>query len=670
MNSTILIANRGEIACRIIDSCRRLGIGTVAVYSDADAGARHVALADTAVSLGPAPATDSYLHSEAIIEAARQMGADAIHPGYGFLAENADFARACAEAGLIFIGPTPEAIAAMGNKRAARELVAAAGVPVLPGYEGAEQGNEHFQAAAADIGYPVMVKAAAGGGGKGMRLVGRPDELDEALAAARREAQQAFGSAELLLEKALIRPRHVEVQVFGDRQGQIIHLGERECSIQRRHQKVIEEAPAPALSDDLRRRLGETAVLAAQTINYTNAGTVEFLLDAEGSFYFLEMNTRLQVEHPVTELVTGLDLVAWQIKVAEGEPLPLTQAEITFGGHAIEARLYAENPANDFLPVTGQVALWQPPAGEGVRLDHGLQTGDEVSIYYDPLLAKIIAHGPDRKTAVRRLRRALNQTSLLGLTTNLPFLRQVVGHPAFLAGELHTSFLADHFSQWQSATGETTLPLLTAVLHRFTAEPQLSTNSGYWRNNPDAPQRYTFCIAGKEVEVGIVPVSSGQCSVFRVQLAGEWYEVKAEARQTDLTGLEQALLADLSGLKIDGVRRQLTAVFHENSLWVDCCGTTTVVEYIPRLPAPAPAAGAAGSLRAPMPGSVLEVLVKVGQTVSKGQPLLKLEAMKMEHTIRTAADGVVTAVYYAPGDSVTADAELLRVEPTASSDRQ
>jgi geranyl-CoA carboxylase alpha subunit len=665
MISLILIANRGEIACRIIDSCRRLGIGTVAVYSDADVGARHMALADTAtsirsvqaVSLGPAPATDSYLNSEAIIAAAHQAGADAVHPGYGFLAENADFARACTEAGLIFIGPTPEAMAAMGNKRAAREMVAAAGVPVLPGYDGAEQGNEHFQAAAAEIGYPVMVKAAAGGGGKGMRLVAAPDELDEALAAARRESRQAFGSDELLLEKALVRPRHVEVQVFGDRQGQIIHLGERECSIQRRHQKVIEEAPAPNLSDNLRRRLGETAVLAAKTIHYTNAGTVEFLLDANGDFYFLEMNTRLQVEHPVTELVTGLDLVAWQIKVAEGEPLPLTQAEITFSGHAVEARLYAENPANDFLPVTGQVALWQPPTGEGVRVDHGLQTGDDVSIYYDPLLAKIIVHGPDRKTAVRRLRRALNQTALLGLTTNLPFLRQVVGHDAFSVGELHTGFLADHFPRWQPPTGDTMLPLLTAVLHRFLAEPQLSTNSGYWRNNPNAPQRYSFRVMDEEIELGIMPVGSEQCSLFRVQYGETWYELS----ELDLTGLEQSL-ANLSGLMVDRVRRQLTAVFHENSLWVDCCGKTTVVEYMPRLPAPAPAAGTAGSLRAPMPGSVLELLVEVGQQVSKGQPLLKLEAMKMEHTIRTAAEGVVTAVYYQPGDTVAADAELVRIE--------
>jgi geranyl-CoA carboxylase alpha subunit len=652
MISTILIANRGEIACRIIESCRRLGIGTVAVYSDADVGARHVALAHTAVSIGPAPATDSYLNSKAIIEAARQMGADAIHPGYGFLAENADFARACAEAGLIFIGPTPEAIAAMGNKRAARELVAAAGVPILPGYDGAGQEKAHFHVAAADMGYPVMVKAAAGGGGKGMRLVASPDQLDEALAAARREAQQSFGSDELLLEKALVRPRHVEVQVFGDHHGQIIHLGERECSIQRRHQKVIEEALAPNLSADLRQQLGQTAVLAAQTINYTNAGTVEFLLDADGNFYFLEMNTRLQVEHPITELVTGLDLVAWQIKVAEGEPLPLTQNEITFDGHAIEARLYAENPANDFLPVTGQVALWQPPTGEGVRVDHGLQTGDEVSIYYDPLLAKVIAHGPDRKTAVRRLRRALNQTALLGLTTNLPFLRQVVDHPAFLAGELHTGFLADHFPQWQPAKRGSTMPLLVATVHRLTGAPQIATNGGYWRNNPNAPQMFPFRVNGTGVTAGIVPVISDQYSVFSVQCQGVWHEV--------------AVIEWVNGslvLAVDGVRRQLTAVFHDDCLWVDCCGKTTVVEYIPRLPAPAPAAGAAGSLRAPMPGSVLEVLVEVGQPVSKGQPLLKLEAMKMEHTIRTAADGVVTAVYYAAGDTVAADVELIRIEP-------
>jgi geranyl-CoA carboxylase alpha subunit len=502
MISTILIANRGEIACRIIESCRRLGIGTVAVYSDVDVGARHVALAETAVSLGPAPATESYLNIEAIIAAAQQTGATAIHPGYGFLAENADFARACVEAGLIFIGPTPDAIAAMGNKRAARELVAAAGVPILPGYDGTNQDDESFQTAAAEIGYPVMVKAAAGGGGKGMRLVAKPDELAEALTAARRESQQAFGSDELLLEKALVRPRHIEVQVFGDQQGQIIHLGERECSLQRRHQKVLEESPAPNLSVELRQMLGKTAVLAAQTINYTNAGTVEFLLDTNGSFYFLEMNTRLQVEHPVTELVTGLDLVAWQIKVAEGESLPLTQAEITFSGHAIEARLYAENPANDFLPVTGQVALWQPPAGEGVRVDHGLQTGDEVSIYYDPLLAKVIVYGADRKTAVRRLRRALNQTGLLGLITNLPFLRQVVGYPAFLAGELHTGFLADHFPDWQPPVGDKMLPLLAAALHRFTNAPQITTNEGYWRNNPNEPQRYTFRVAGDGLRWG------------------------------------------------------------------------------------------------------------------------------------------------------------------------
>jgi geranyl-CoA carboxylase alpha subunit len=663
MISTILIANRGEIACRIIDSCRRLDIGTVAVYSDADAGARHVAVADTAVSIGPAPATDSYLNSEAIIEAARQTRADAIHPGYGFLAENAGFARACAEAGLIFIGPTPEAIAAMGNKRAARELVAAAGVPVLPGYDGAEQGNEHFQAAAADIGYPIMVKAAAGGGGKGMRLVVSPNELDEALAAARRESQQAFGSDELLLEKALIRPRHVEVQVFGDRQGQIIHLGERECSIQRRHQKVIEEAPAPNLSDDLRRRLGETAVLAAQTINYTNAGTVEFLLDADDNFYFLEMNTRLQVEHPVTELVTGLDLVAWQIKVAAGEPLPLTQAEITFGGHAIEARLYAENPANDFLPVTGPVALWRPPTGAGVRVDHSLQSGDEVSIYYDPLLAKIVVHGPDRKTAVRRLRRALTQTALLGLTSNLPFLRQVVGHPAFVAGELHTRFLADHFPHWQPSAGDVTLSLLAAAVHRLSSAPQVATNSGYWRNNPNQPQIFPFRIAGETVEVGIVPVISNQYSVISEQYDVYWRE---NVYQVVVVAWAEGIVV----LDVNGVRQRMTAVFHDNCLWVDCCGKTAAIEYLPRLPAPAAVAGAGGSLRAPMPGSVLEVLVTVGQTVSKGQPLLKLEAMKMEHTIRTAAEGVVTAVYYVPGDTVTADVELVRIEPIASPDRQ
>jgi len=403
MIETVLIANRGEIACRIIRTCRRLGMRTIAIYSDVDASARHVRMADEAIHVGPSPSSESYLVMEAIINAARRTGADAIHPGLGFLAENSDFAQACADAGLIFIGPTPAAIAAMGNKHAARALVERFGVPVLPGYGGDDQAQDTLRQEAERIGWPLMVKAAAGGGGKGMRLVQRPADLDDACAAARREARQAFGSDELILERALLAPRHIEFQIFGDQHGNLIHLGERECSIQRRHQKVIEETPSLALSPELRIFMGEAAVAAGRAVNYSNAGTVEFLLDRDGRFYFLEINTRLQVEHPVTESVTGLDLVEWQMLIAEGQALPLCQEEVRMSGYAIEARLYAENPANDFLPVTGEIVHWCEPEGEGIRVESGIQSGDQVSIFYDPMLAKIIAHGPDRATASRRL---------------------------------------------------------------------------------------------------------------------------------------------------------------------------------------------------------------------------------------------------------------------------
>ncbi len=401
MIETVLIANRGEIACRIIRTCRRLGMRIIAIYSDVDASALHVRMADEAIHVGPSPSSESYLVTEAIINAARRTGADAIHPGLGFLAENSDFAQACTDAGLIFIGPTPAAIAAMGNKHEARALVERFGVPVLPGYGGDDQAQDTLRQEAERIGWPLMVKAAAGGGGKGMRLVQRPADLDDACAAARREARQAFGSDELILERALLAPRHIEFQIFGDQHGNLIHLGERECSIQRRHQKVIEETPSLALSPELRIFMGEAAVAAGRAVNYSNAGTVEFLLDRDGRFYFLEINTRLQVEHPVTESVTGLDLVEWQMLIAEGQALPLCQEEVRMSGYAIEARLYAENPANDFLPVTGEIVYWREPEGEGIRVESGIQSGDQVSIFYDPMLAKIIAHGPDRATASR-----------------------------------------------------------------------------------------------------------------------------------------------------------------------------------------------------------------------------------------------------------------------------
>ena len=654
---TLLIANRGEIACRIMRTCRALGIRAVALYSDADADALHVQMADEALHIGPAPAVDSYLAVEKIIAAARRANADAVHPGFGFLAENAEFARACAAAGLVFIGPAPAAIDLMGNKHAARELAAAAGVPIIPGYGGADQSFGRFQQAAAQIGYPVMVKAAAGGGGKGMRLVNEPAALQEALAAAQRESQQAFGSVELLLEKALLAPRHVEIQVLGDQQGHIIHLGERECSIQRRHQKIIEETPV--LPAKLRAEMGITAVTLARAVGpggagYTNAGTVEFLLDADDQFYFLEMNTRLQVEHPITEMVTGIDLVEWQIRIAAGEALPWRQADIQLRGHAIEARIYAENPARDFLPVSGDIVLWRLPAAEGVRVESGIKTHDTVTVHYDPMLAKIIAHGPDRKTAVRRLARALETAVLLGITTNLPFLIDVLRHPAFLEAQINTNFIPDHFAGWQAPAGDVFLALIAAALKQFEGHPQLSSSAGYWRNNPNQPLPYRFMLPNGEeaLTVNVTPLREKRH--FHVSLS------------TDADAAYAVQLHDCSGetvdLSLNGYRRRVTAVSRDDNWWIQTRAGMVVCQSLPLLPEPKPQADAGGSLRAPMPGAVLAVLVEVGQKVSAGDPLMKLEAMKMEHTIRTAAAGVVVAIYYAAGDTVEADALLVHIE--------
>lgn len=495
----LLIANRGEVACRIIRTCHELGIRTVAVYSDADAAAQHVQLADEAVRIGPAPVTESYLNIEAIIAAAARTHTDAIHPGFGFLAENPAFARACAEAGLIFIGPSPEAIEAMGNKRAAKERLAQVGIPVIPGYGGRDQSDERFQAEAEQIGYPVMVKAADGGGGKGMRRVESADALAEALASARREGLAAFGSAELILEKALTRPRHIEFQIIGDTQGEIIHLGERECSVQRRHQKVIEETPSLALTPELRAAMGVAAIRVGQTIHYVNAGTVEFLLDSESQFYFLEMNTRLQVEHPVTELVTGLDLAVWQIRIAAGEPLPFTQADIHQRGHAIECRVYAEDPANQFMPSIGEIAHYQRPSGPGVRVDDGIESGTAVTPYYDPMLAKVITWGADRAEAVAKMERALRETAVLGITTNIPYLLAILQEPHFRAGHTSTGYLQEHMADWSPVAeksaaewvGTAVFELLhgagkgkvgTAVAADPTAQPDPWQAAPAWRN--------------------------------------------------------------------------------------------------------------------------------------------------------------------------------------------
>lgn len=449
MLRSILIANRGEIAVRIIRTCREMGIRTIALYSDADADALHVYLADEAIPLGPAPAAESYLNFSKILAAAQESGADAIHPGYGFLSENADFAQAVADAGLRFIGPPVSAMRVMGSKTDARAAMEQVGVPVVPGYQ-AGQALGDLLGAAAEIGYPVLVKAAAGGGGKGMRIVAGPEVLPEAVESARREAQAAFGDDRLFLEKYIPAPRHVEFQIFGDSHGNLIHLGERECSIQRRHQKIVEETPSPALHPELRARMGRAAVMAARAVDYTGAGTVEFLLDQNENFYFLEMNTRLQVEHPITELVTGLDLVRWQIRVADGARLPLRQEEVRFQGHAIECRIYAEDSANGFLPAIGTILRLHEPSGPGIRVDSGVRAGDEISRFYDPLIAKVSVHAENRAAAVNRMDRALRELVILGdLLTNAAFLRDVMAHPVFQAGETDTGFIDEHFSDWQ-----------------------------------------------------------------------------------------------------------------------------------------------------------------------------------------------------------------------------
>ncbi len=470
----VLIANRGEIAVRIIHACRELGIASLAVYSQADAGARHARMADEALDIGPAAATDSYLRGERLIAAARAHGADAIHPGYGFLAENADFAKAVIDAGLRFIGPPPQAIRAMGDKAQARSLMEAAGVPVVPGYQGSDQSESRLLAEAGRIGYPLMVKAAAGGGGKGMRIAHTAAELPEALAAARREAAHAFGDDRLILERYIANGRHIEIQVLADQHGHIVHLNERECSIQRRHQKIIEEAPSPYMNPELRANMGAAAVAAAEAVGYTNAGTVEFIVDPQsGDAYFLEMNTRLQVEHPVTELTTGLDLVAWQMRIAAGAELPpgLRQPYPPCG-HAIECRLYAEDPAHGFLPDSGPVLRFIPPAGPGIRVDSGIATGDTVSTHYDPLLAKIIVHAEDRPAAIRRMQKALRATALLGLHSNLAFLQAVLAHPRFQAGDTTTRFIAEHLPQWQPPSS---LPIEVLIAAALATAPRNAT---------------------------------------------------------------------------------------------------------------------------------------------------------------------------------------------------
>ena len=661
----VMVANRGEIACRVMRTCRSLGIATVAVFSDADATARHVREADESVHIGASAASASYLAIPPLIAAARRTGADAIHPGYGFLAENADFAAACEAAGLTFIGPSADVIRRMGSKREAKRLAAGAGVPVVPGYAGDDTSDARLIAAAREIGYPVMVKASAGGGGKGMRIVARASDLPDALASARREALSAFGDETLLLEKALVEPRHIEIQIFGDIHGHVIALGERECSIQRRHQKVIEETPSTALTPELRARMSAAAVAIGQTLGYTGAGTVEFILDRDGTFYFLEVNTRLQVEHPVTELVTGLDLVRWQMLVAEGHPLPLAQEQVTFSGHAVEARVYAEDPATGFLPQAGAVALWRPPEGDGVRVDAGVETGDTISPYYDPMVAKISAHGATRDEALRRLDVALRRTILFGVRSNLDYVRRVLLHPDHRAGRISTAFLEQHAADLLPTTADepidglapAQLAALAITMQRLAVTPMPAT----WRNNRSRPL-LEQCKQpdGGDIALHLIPERAG---AFAVAFDDEsrTYAVRVRAQGgPDIT------------LEIDGHVLRATAMEAQpEEWWAHVVSETLCLTRRSPLPLPGASRASNDALTAPMPGQVIGVLVREGQTVVAGDPLMILEAMKMEHTIRAPHDGVVSTIHYQPGDQVRAAAVLLDVRagtpsPTSS----
>ncbi|WP_271408269.1 geranyl-CoA carboxylase subunit apha [Pseudomonas sp. Q1-7] len=652
----ILIANRGEIACRVMHTAQSLGYRTVAVYSEADADARHVQLADEAVCIGPAPVGQSYLSVEAIIAAARKTGAKAVHPGYGFLSENAEFARACEAAGIAFIGPTAQAIHLMGSKRLSKLAMLEAGVPCIPGYEGAEQDDATLAREAERIGYPLMIKASAGGGGRGMRLVQGAEELAAQLRTARSEALNAFGSAELILEKAVLQPRHVEIQVFGDQHGNIVYLGERDCSVQRRHQKVIEEAPCPVMTPELRQAMGEAAVLAARTVDYVGAGTVEFLLDAGGDFYFLEMNTRLQVEHPVTELITGQDLVAWQIRVAEGEPLPLKQADIHLNGHAMEVRLYAEDPAAGFLPQTGEVLRWEPSILPGIRIDHGLVEGQAVTPFYDPMLAKVIAWGATRDEARRKLARAVEDCVLLGVKGNQRFLANLLRHPRFAAGEATTAFIGEAFSSDASLSPQSILPaeLAVAATLLYQASATGSAHQGSlagWRSAGSAPWRLMVRQGEQKHAVELAVQDAGQ-------------QPRLQARVGEAVIVIRMLAADgrWATVELDGIRRRVAYHQRGTQLWLFGQHGNLELQDVTHEAAGGQGGAGSGTVKAPMDGAIVEVLVSEGERVGKGQLLVVLEAMKMEHPLKASVDGVIRRVQVSRGDQVKSRQLLVEVE--------
>jgi 3-methylcrotonyl-CoA carboxylase alpha subunit len=658
----ILIANRGEIACRVIATARRLGVATVAVYSDADAHARHVDLADEAWPIGAARAQESYLAIDKIVAAARQSGAEAIHPGYGFLSENPAFATACAKAGICFIGPPPEAMRVMGSKAAAKTMMERAGVPILPGYHGDAQDLTLLAGVAADIGFPVLIKASAAGGGKGMRIVERCEDLPEALEGARREALASFGDDRLLIEKYVPEARHIEVQIFADQHGEIVSFFERDCSIQRRHQKIVEETPAPGIDPLRRRAMAEAAITAARAVGYVGAGTVEFLVKGD-RFYFLEMNARLQVEHPVTEMISRQDLVEWQLRVASGEKLPLTQQRLSMLGHSIEARIYAEDPGRGFLPSTGRIRhLRQPREAEAVRVDTGLRQGDPITQDYDPLIAKLIVWGVDRAAALQRLESALAEYEIVGVATNLDVLRAIATHPAFMSGESDTGFIERHIDQLlapasPAGSEETTILAAGAAARlgdlRAKAAAE-AANSGdpwspwdvsdAWRIDGQGCQTVIFDREGESITLRVHALPDGS---IRVETPATAMLVSAEE-----TG-------DGMRLRIDGVLRQLRVVREDFGLVVVLAGRNHFLRYVDPLAPPRVEASGALQLTAPLPARVTRVLVGTGDFVKKGAPVIVLEAMKMEITLTAPDDGVIADIRYAEGDVAPEGAELV-----------
>ncbi|MDY6815190.1 MAG: acetyl/propionyl/methylcrotonyl-CoA carboxylase subunit alpha [Pseudomonadota bacterium] len=657
MFSKILIANRGEIACRIIQTAHRMGIRCVAVYSDADASARHVAMADEAFHIGPAPSSESYLRGEKIIRIAKQSGAQAIHPGYGFLSENTEFAEACEANGIVFIGPPSSAIAAMGSKSAAKAIMEKAGVPLVPGYHGKDQSPDVLRAEAEKCGFPLLLKAVAGGGGKGMRVVESMSEFDDALAAAQREAKNAFGNPDMLIERYLTQPRHVEIQVFCDQDGNGVYLAERDCSVQRRHQKILEEAPAPGLTEETRKAMGKAAVRAAQAINYVGAGTVEFLYDVDGSFFFMEMNTRLQVEHPVTEMVTGQDLVEWQLKVAWGEPLPINQDQVRTRGHALEARIYAEDPDQDFLPATGTLRyLTTPDESAHVRVDTGVTEGDEISIHYDPMIAKLIVWDETRDQAINRMVQALEQYRIAGLRTNIRFLHAAVDCQPFREADLTTNFISTHEQQLfpKSRLDPDKALVLAAgfvLEQRKSSEPVTAdpwspySRKNSWRMNSEYAQPLKLQVDDDIHELKVLERDDR----YQVFVGDSVYHLNAKLDDDYLQAV------------VNGHRTSVHGNLHEDQLVLFYEGDTFKCTVYRETYGFEEMAGE-GSLAAPMNGAIVAVQARIGDRVTAGQTLVIMEAMKMEHAIKAPADGVVSEIFFAEGDQVCEGAELIAIE--------